>query len=796
MKNTIICILFLLPNLLFASGTYIPVQFSSNLDSDDKETMSPLDNFYYRNLYVKKDYNKASHGNNSPVPRLYLDNFSGMSNSHVGLPTFETSRSFYLQDRSMNQTCNIALQFDEIYEFLHNKPVNAPVKNEINNPGGQPTYNYNACDKNDTSSFGEIDFKLSCSPIDINHQSINEMVGSDINNKCYFFRPCQSNSHISILKRCIQKYPKPDEDESDEDDYTERLQRYELCNEKFSLETLVEYGQANPFNAHPFGSSPFSSQLSFVYNNTPNIKVSNFGEYCLYQDVCMNPMNIPQNANTNSTTTKNAPENFVFNFFNQNNRCTHHMNCASGFCLPFNFTAADFIKIKNETGAILDIDFGGVHKFCSPVSACQYNKGLEFYEVPSKGFCANVPREKRDENQQVITPVEYENLVKFELKNLEGESDGYFCSYPSFPLEFVGDISAEVDPDSCTVELVETGFKQNGNQIIETVADEFCIFERSNFVGGIELAAGVNEASCKDQGGSYFEGHEFVHQRYRMLTRLFNALEWMWGEASSKALNDPYFLGYKEGPKIMKVFGELRREIEQDKQYYLAKRKLHQTVLEEKMKTSKEAGDATSIAHDRLMIENELEEASLQLRRAQMFAMLLGFIPKNQIKNRAYFVQNNLKQKTASEINSINSLFDENTAVGRLNKIKLSKEAVVRSSLLPSNNPATLTMMKKKLISDDKLNNCNRIGPSYGKDCQCKGRGDETICGGQCIPENYDNDKYATYYNAMCVNEVMTIEDENGDPEYYLIDGIHPSIFEDNDQSSINKFWKNEGAHS
>ena len=57
--------------------------------------------------------------------------------------------------------------------------------------------------------------------------------------------------------------------------------------------------------------------------------------------------------------------------------------------------------------------------------------GLEFYEIPSNGYCANLPREKRDEDQNIISG-EYENLERFELKDLEGVTNGVFCSYPSF----------------------------------------------------------------------------------------------------------------------------------------------------------------------------------------------------------------------------------------------------------------------------------------------------------------------------------------------------------------------------
>ena len=62
------------------------------------------------------------------------------------------------------------------------------------------------------------------------------------------------------------------------------------------------------------------------------------------------------------------------------------------------------------------------------------------------------------------------------------------------------------------------------------------------------------------------------------------------------------------------------------------------------MKTSKNTGDATSSLHDRLMIENELEEASLfNFVVAQLYGMLgLCIISKNQIKNREAFKQNNL----------------------------------------------------------------------------------------------------------------------------------------------------------
>lgn len=793
MKSYLIIYFFIFPTFLLAGGTYIPPRFGTNILSSGTESMSPIDNFYYKDLYVNKDYNKQTHGPNQKISRLYLKKYLGMSGAHFGLSALENSRGFYLQDRKINQTCNIALQYNDMYKYLDKKPANAPTLNEVVSSGGTSTYTYNSCDSNDTASLGGINYKLSCTPLDIDHPSIFQMADGMVNNRCYFFRPCQSNSHSSILKKCKQKYPQPDPDDSDEDWYDERLSRYNECLNKFSLNSLP--GGSSPFNASSYNASSLNGQMSKFYNNTPGVDGSNFGEYCLYEDSCLNPLNLPQTANTGNSSSV-SPTDFVAKFFDDENRCTHHMNCASGQCTSFRFSQNDITHIKSETGASMNLIYNGVHKFCSPVSACQYNQGLEFYEVPAKGFCANAPREKRDEDQNIISPTEYENLVKFELKNLEGESDGFFCSYPSFPLEFVGDIQATVDPDSCAVDLVETGYKQNGTQIIETIADEFCIFQRNNFVGGIELKAGVNEQDCKDEGGSYFEGHEFVHQRYRMLTRLFNAMEWMWGEANSKSLTDPYFLGYQEGPKVMKVFGELRREIEQDDQYYMAKRKLQQTVLEEKMKTSKSAGDATSLAHDRLMIENELEKASLELRKAQLYAMLLGFIPKSHIKNRAFFNQNNLKTKTASEINGINALFDENTSAGRLNKLKLSKEAVIRSSLLPSNNPATLTKMKKILIEDDKLNNCNRIGPSYGKNCKCKGKGDQTICGGQCIPENYDNDKYATFYNAMCVNEVMTIEDENGQPEYYLIDGIHPIILDGNDQSYFNSSEEHFGGHS
>lgn len=781
MRKLFLILIISYTSSLFCEEIYIPPRFSTNIDSDGVETMTPVDNFYYRDIFIKKDYNKSSHGPNDPSARVYLNSFSGMSSSFTDLPSVESERGFNLQDRSLNQTCNIGFQYGSIYPFLANKPTGAPLyQNEIQGSGGEPSYVFNACNKNDSPNpdlYGGIKYKLSCSPLDVNHPSIGDMIDSDINNRCYFFRPCASSAHRSIMDLCIEKYPKPDDEENDEDDYEERLSRYNQCVEKFSLEYAVQH---HSLSIPHYGFYSLG-HLSHMIQNYPELKVTNFGEYCLYQDTCLNPIVIPPEASTQ--TTQVSPTDFVKNFFQDANRCTHHMNCASGLCLAFRFTHLDLSAISSQIGEPIGITTTGVHSFCSPVSSCQYNKGLEFYEVPSEGYCANIPREKRDRDGNIVEPTEFENLVKFELKNIKGESDGSFCSYPSFPLEFVGDISATVDPENCSVELVETGFKQDGNQIIETVINDFCIINRENFVGGIELMPGLDETECEQQGGSYFEGHEFVHQRYRMLTRLFNALEWLWGEASSKALSDENFIGNHEGPKIMKVYGELRREIEQDRLYYIKKRELHQSVLEQKMKVLDNSGDATNIAFSRLMIENQLEESTIELRKAQLYAMLLGFIPKNQIKNRAFFNQSSLKTKSENELQGITALFDEDTPAGKQNKIKLSKEAVVRSSFLNNNNPATLTKMKRLLIEDDKLNNCNRIGPSYGENCHCTDKGDMTLCGGQCFPENYENKKYATYYNAMCINEAMAINGDDGEPEYYIIDGVYPDILNQGEDS-------------
>ena len=125
-------------------------------------------------------------------------------------------------------------------------------------------------------------------------------------------------------------------------------------------------------------------------------------------------------------------------------------------------------------------------KQCAPVSACQYNMGNEFYQIPTEGFVQMLQGEVEGFEENNGLP-DIENLKKFELKNIGGQEGEYFCSYPSLPLEFVGDISAEVDQTNCSVDLVETGFKQVGDTIVETVTDKFCVFKKDTFVGGIEI---------------------------------------------------------------------------------------------------------------------------------------------------------------------------------------------------------------------------------------------------------------------------------------------------------------------
>ena len=51
-------------------------------------------------------------------------------------------------------------------------------------------------------------YELGCTPIDRTHPEINGMVDSSIDDTCYFFKPCLSSSHKSILKKCQETYPK------------------------------------------------------------------------------------------------------------------------------------------------------------------------------------------------------------------------------------------------------------------------------------------------------------------------------------------------------------------------------------------------------------------------------------------------------------------------------------------------------------------------------------------------------------------------------------------------------------
>ena len=78
------------------------------------------------------------------------------------------------------------------------------------------------------------------------------------------------------------------------------------------------------------------------------------------------------------------------------------------------FSSADISSLMNIPGFFVQL---GDLKFkqCTPVSACQYNMGNEFYQIPAEGFCANAPRKVEGFEENNGLP-DIENLKKFELK--------------------------------------------------------------------------------------------------------------------------------------------------------------------------------------------------------------------------------------------------------------------------------------------------------------------------------------------------------------------------------------------
>ena len=110
----------------FGAPTYIQPRFTPNTTVGGFETMTSIDNFYYKDLYIRKDYNKGSHGGELKVSKVFLQGFPAMSSNHTSVKDFESNRINALSVRGIRQTCNVGLQFSEISEYLKSKTLGNP----------------------------------------------------------------------------------------------------------------------------------------------------------------------------------------------------------------------------------------------------------------------------------------------------------------------------------------------------------------------------------------------------------------------------------------------------------------------------------------------------------------------------------------------------------------------------------------------------------------------------------------------------------------------------------------------
>ena len=86
--------------------------------------------------------------------------------------------------------------------------------------------------------------------------------------------------------------------------------------------------------------------------------------------------------------------------------------------------------------------------------------------------------------------------------------------------------------------------------------------------------------------------------------------------------------------------------------------------------------------------------------------------------------------------------------------------------------------MKKALLKDDYLNNCTHRPQLWCADRKCKGVGDKAICGRQCIPERLATVTNTQHTTMLCISDLKVIANEQGQVEYYIVDGIYPKIFD------------------
>ena len=100
-----------------------------------------------------------------------------------------------------------------------------------------------------------------------------------------------------------------------------------------------------------------------------------------------------------------------------------------------------------------------------------------------------------------------------------------------------------------------------------------------------------------------FDGQDFVPWRFRKTSRLFSVLEYLWGKGDSleMSLKDPRLPDIDKDlwtypdklQKIMQRNADLRREIEQDRKYYIEKRRRMFGDFMSKLTSAGSRGDTT-----------------------------------------------------------------------------------------------------------------------------------------------------------------------------------------------------------
>ena len=72
------------------------------------------------------------------------------------------------------------------------------------------------------------------------------------------------------------------------------------------------------------------------------------------------------------------------------------------------------------------------------------------------------------------------------------------------------------------------------------------------------MDSAVTEVDCV--GGRWFPGSDYIKMKYVYYTRLFEGLQWLWGEANSRGLND-YFSMYSKARNTLRSFADDNQRI-------------------------------------------------------------------------------------------------------------------------------------------------------------------------------------------------------------------------------------------